>query len=147
MEMDIVLMEDVTNDIVAAFNNLIPQLTHFGLPPTVSALTDMAESDSTYIFLACTQDHQGQIVGTATLGTFQSPTGTHGWIEDVVVDQDYRHKGIGKALTEACIQKAQEIGLRDVNLTSNPSRKAANMLYQSMGFIQRETNIYRYPLD
>jgi ribosomal protein S18 acetylase RimI-like enzyme len=55
--------------------------------------------------------------------------------------------GIGKALTEACLEKAREIGLREVNLTSNPTREAANNLYQSMGFIQRETNVYRYPLD
>ena len=145
--MDILLMDEVSDEVVLAFNRLIPQLTKFSLPPTRELLADMANSEATHIFLAYFPDHQSQIVGTATLATFQSPTGIHGWIEDVVVDQDYRHKGIGKALTEACIQKARELGLGEVNLTSNPSREAANKLYQSMGFIQRETNVYRYPLD
>lgn len=145
--MDIHLMDEVNDDVVFAFNRLIPQLTKFSLPPTREILADMADSDATHIFLAYFPDHQGQIVGTATLATFQSPTGIHGWIEDVVVDQDYRHRGIGKDLTEACIQKARELGLLEVNLSSNPGRVAANNLYQSMGFIQRETNVYRYPLE
>ena len=89
---------------------------------------------------------EGVIVGTATLGTFETPTGTHGWIEDVVVDRAFRHRGFGGALTEACIEKAREMGLREVNLTSNPDRDAANRLYQSMGFTQHGTNLYRFPL-
>ena len=145
--MDILLMNEVSDDIVFAFNRLIPQLSKFSSPPTYEILIDMAESEATHVFLACLPDQQGQIVGTATLAILRSPTGRHGWIEDVVVDQKFRKKGIGKALTEACIQKAREMGLQEVNLTSNPSRKAANKLYQSMGFIQRKTNIYRYPLD
>jgi GNAT superfamily N-acetyltransferase len=140
-------LEKVTLEVLDAFVRLMPQLTDYSPPPTPNALNKMVESADTHIFLARYPDHQGEIVGTATLATFQSPTGVHGWIEDVVVDKDFRHKGIGKALTEACIQKARELGLREVNLTSNPSRKAANELYQSMGFIQRETNVYRYPLD
>jgi ribosomal protein S18 acetylase RimI-like enzyme len=140
-------LEKVTLEVLDAFVRLMPQLTDYSPPPTPNALSKMVESADTHIFLARYPDHQGEIVGAATLATFQSPTGIHGWIEDVVVDQDFRHKGIGKALTEACIQKARELGLREVNLTSNPNRKAANKLYQSMGFIQRETNVYRYPLD
>jgi ribosomal protein S18 acetylase RimI-like enzyme len=107
----------------------------------------MVESRNTIIFLARDPDPVGQIVGTATLATSQTPTGIRGWIEDVVVDRGFRKKGIGKALTEACLGKARAMGLREVNLTSNPSRIAANKLYQSMGFIQRETNVYRYPLQ
>ena len=140
-------LKKISLEVLDAFVRLITQLTDYSPPPTPNALSNMVESADTHIFLARYPDHHGEIVGTATLATFQSPTGIHGWIEDVVVDQDFRHKGIGKALTEACIQKARELGLREVNLTSNPSRKAANKLYQSMGFIQRKTNVYRYPLD
>jgi len=140
-------LEKVTLEVLDAFVRLMPQLTDYSPPPTPNVLSKMVESADTHIFLARYPDYQGELVGTATLATFQSPTGVHGWIEDVVVDQDFRHKGIGKALTEACIQKARGLGLREVNLTSNPNRKAANKLYQSMGFIERETNVYRYPLD
>ena len=137
----------VSLEIQKAFECLMPQLTKFSPPPSLPDLQVMIRSDSVSLFIARYPDREGPIVGTATLGTFQSPTGKHGWIEDVVVDKDYRHKGIGKALTEACLEKARELGLKEVNLTSNPSRVAANGLYQSMGFIQRETNIYRFPLS
>ena len=139
-------LDEISAEIQDALERLIPQLTDFSPPPMPEHIKQMIKSKNVFLFMARYPDHGGQIVGTATLATFQSPTGNHGWIEDVVVDQSCRRKGIGKALTEACIQKARELGLRDVNLTSNPSRKAANDLYQSMGFIQRETNLYRYPL-
>jgi len=88
-----------------------------------------------------------QIVGSATLVVFQTPTGVHGWIEDVVVDKVVRRQGVGRALTEACLVKARELGLLDVNLTSRPSRIAANRLYQAMGFVRRDTNVYRFAFD
>lgn len=140
-------LQDITVEIVEALQRLIPQLTQFSPPPLPEAITRMVASPATIIFIARYPDEAGKIVGTATLGTFETPTGTHGWIEDVVVDRTFRHKGIGRALTEACIAKAQEMGLREVNLTSNPGREAANQLYQSMGFILRLTNVYRLPLD
>jgi L-amino acid N-acyltransferase YncA len=147
MSMHIELMNQVSDEIVAAFERLMPQLTRYSQPPTHDALTEMVNSGSVFVFLARTPDQHGEIVGSATLATFRSPTGLHGWIEDVIVDHNARRQGIGKALTEACIEKAQALGLRAVNLTSRSARCAANQLYQAMGFIQRETNLYRYPLQ
>ncbi len=140
-------LEEVSLEVLGAFMRLIPQLTEYSPPPTPEALTRMVEAPNTIIFLARYPDADGEIVGSATLATFQSPTGIHGWIEDVIVDHDFRRLGIGRALTETCIEKARELGLREVNLTSRPSRRVANALYQRMGFIKRETNVYRYPLD
>jgi len=145
--MQIALMDQVNDAVVAAFERLIPQLTHYCPPPTREELVEMAESDLVHVFLAQMPDQAGKIAGSATLGTFRTPTGLHGWIEDVVVDQDFRRQGIGKALTEACLEKAREIGLHEVNLTSRSARCAANQLYQAMGFVRRETNLYRYKLD
>ena len=144
--MNIALMDQVDDEIVQAFQRLMPQLTHHSPPPTRNDLIAMALSEQIFVFLAKVPDQDGVIVGTATLGTFRTPTGVHGWIEDVVVDQDYRRQGIGKALTEACLAQSRALGLRDVNLTSRSARCAANQLYQAMGFIQRETNIYRYTI-
>ena len=143
--MNIALMEQVNDEVVQAFQRLMPQLTSYSAPPTQEELVDMAQSGQVFVFLARDSDQDGLIIGTATLGTFRTPTGLHGWIEDVVVDQDFRRQGIGKALTEACLDQARVMGLRDVNLTSRSARCAANQLYQAMGFIRRETNIYRYP--
>ena len=145
--MDTYELSNVTEEIVKAFHNLMPQLTTSAPPPTREALEDMVRSGKTFIFLARQNEPTGEIIGSATLALSQSPTGVHAWIEDVVVDSRARRQGVGRLLTEACLEKARQLGLRDVNLTSRPSRVAANQLYQSMGFIQRETNVYRYSLD
>lgn len=145
--MQITLMDHINDEIAQAFERLIPQLTTHSPPPTRDALVEMATSKENHVFLAWMPDQDGKIVGTATLGTFQTPTGVHGWIEDVVVDRAARRLGIGRALTEACLDKARDIGLREVNLTSRSGRCAANQLYQAMGFVQRETNLYRYAIE
>ncbi len=144
--MQIELMTGVTDEIVAAFARLIPQLTQYSPPPDRADLAAMADSDSVYVFLARLPNQHGEIIGSATLATFRSPTGLHGWIEDVIVDRGARRQGVGKALTEACLEQARTLGLCDVNLTSRSTRSAANQLYQAMGFIRRETNLYCYPL-
>ena len=145
--MYIVEMTDVTQDVYKAFQLLIPQLTQHIPPPSKELLVEMAASEAVFVFLAREDDENGRILGSATLATFITPTGTHGWIEDVIVDRDARRRGIGRALTEACLEKARQISLREVNLTSRPSREAANKLYQELGFQQRETNVYRYSLE
>ena len=86
----------------------------------------------------------GTILGALTLVTFRIPTGLRAWIEDVVVDDAARGKGVGAALNNRAIELAAEHGARTVDLTSRPSREAANRLYQRLGFERRETNVYRY---
>jgi ribosomal protein S18 acetylase RimI-like enzyme len=66
------------------------------------------------------------------------------WIEDVVVDEAARGQGVGAALTNAAIRLANQRGARTVDLTSRPSREGANRLYQRLGFLERETNVYRF---
>ena len=50
----------------------------------------------------------------------------------------------GRALVEAAVAHAATLGARTVDLTSRPSREAANRLYQRAGFHLRETNVYRF---
>jgi ribosomal protein S18 acetylase RimI-like enzyme len=68
------------------------------------------------------------------------------WIEDVVVDESARRQGVGEALTEAMVEQARARGCVTVDLTSRPSREAANELYQKQGFARRDTNVYRRDL-
>ena len=75
---------------------------------------------------------------------FRLPTGVRAWIEDVVVDEAARGHGVGAVLNEAAIAGAADRGARTLDLTSRPSREAANRLYQRLGFVPRETNVYRY---
>ena len=84
------------------------------------------------------------VLGTLTLVVFHIPTGTRAVIEDVVVDQAARGQGIGEALTKAALELAAGRGARTVDLTSRPSREAANRLYGRLGFQRRDTNFWRY---
>src|SRR2546430_1373383 len=70
----------------------------------------------------------GAVIGTLTLAMFPTPTGLRAWIEDVVVDENARRTGTGRALSEAAVRIAQKAGARTVDLTSRPSRQAAGRL-------------------
>jgi len=134
----------VSEELVDAFARLIPQLSSSSPPPGRQELTEMIEAPGTTVFVA--RDHT-KIIGTLTLVVFRIPTAVRAWIEDVVVDAQARGSGAGAALTEAALAKAAEAGARTVELTSRPSREAANRLYQRLGFEARETNVYRRTLS
>jgi ribosomal protein S18 acetylase RimI-like enzyme len=139
------LATNVTPELLAAFAHLVPQLSSSNPPPTEEELAEIVASPASTLFLA--RDAEGRIAGTLTLCTFRIPTGIRAWIEDVVVDESARGLGVGKALTQAAVDEARSRGARTVDLTSRPSREAANRLYQSMGFALRETNVYRLSLE
>lgn len=136
--------EQVTDEIVEAFGFLIPQLSSSNPPPTREQLEAIVGSPACVLFLARVD---GRIVGSLTLATFPIPTGVRAWIEDVVVDGGARGHGVGEALNLAAIGEARARGAITVELTSRPSREAANRLYRRLGFVQRETNVYRYSID
>lgn len=129
--------------LTAAFEVLTPQLSSSSPPPSAEALAEIVASPSTVLFVA----HDGdRIVGSLTLALFRIPTGVRAWIEDVVVDESVRGRGVGDALNRAALDRARAEGARTVDLTSRPSREAANRLYRRIGFVQRDTNVYRYEL-
>ena len=136
-------VQKVTSDVVAAFESLIPQLSRSNPAPTEAELNDMVASPASDVFVARVD---GNIVGSLTLVIFRIPTGIRAWIEDVVVDESARGHGVGEALNQAAIEEARRKGAVTVDLTSRPSREAANRLYQRIGFVQRDTNVYRYSL-
>lgn len=136
----------VTDDLVAAMKLLTPQLSRSAPALGAAELQEMIDQPGVYLF-AYRQEDDGPILGLLTLATFKIPTGLRAWIEDVVVDSATRGHGAGQALVLASIDKARQIGARTVDLTSRPTREAANRLYQRCGFALRETNVYRYAAD
>ena len=138
---DVVPAVTVDDELVAAFERLVPQLSSSSPPPTRAELTDIVENPATVLFLARVD---GAIVGSLTLAFYRIPTGLKAWIEDVVVDDAVRGRGVGAALNQAALAEARRRGSKDVSLTSRPSRQAANRLYLRLGFVARETNMYRY---
>ena len=127
--MSVELIEQSSPELVAAMERLIPQLSRSAKPVTAA---DGNEVEA------------GTILGMLSLATFAIPTGVRAWVEDVVVDAGTRGMGAGQQLVEAAVAHAQKIGARTVDLTSRPSREAANRLYRRCGFELRETNVYRY---
>jgi ribosomal protein S18 acetylase RimI-like enzyme len=132
----------VTRDVVAALARLVPQLSSSAPAPTEQDIAAIAASPATVLLVA--RDGEGTVVGSLTLVVFRAPTGPRAWIEDVVVDGATRSQGTGSALVREALVRATAAGARTVDLTSRPSREAANRLYVRLGFVQRETNVYRW---
>ena len=130
-----------SEELLAACHRLIPQLSSSAKPMTDSQLAEIVNSESTLMFVARVDN---QIVGLLTLAIFRIPTAVRAWIEDVVVDSLARDHGVGEALNLAAITEARRRGAKTVDLTSRPSREAANKLYKRLGFVERDTNVYRF---
>ena len=135
------IAEAADDELVAAFERLIPQLSSSSAPPTHEHLAAMVDHDDIVLFLARLE---GTIVDSLTLAFYRIPTGMKAWIEDVVVAEEARGHGIGGALSEAALEEARRRSAKDVNLSSRPAREAANRLYLRLGFHVRDTNMYRY---
>lgn len=138
---DIDEVTEVSEDLIEAFARLIPQLSATSPLPGAGELSEIVSSPSCILLVA--RSTGGAIVGSLTLALFRVPTGLRAWIEDVVVDESARGGGVGEALVTAAVKRADERGARSVDLTSRPSRDAANRLYQRLGFVARTTNVYR----
>jgi ribosomal protein S18 acetylase RimI-like enzyme len=134
----------VDDDLCAAVDHLVPQLSRSSPAPGRAVLERIVADDATTLFVARSD---GGIVGMLTLATFQTPTGVRAWIEDVVVDGDSRGSGVAVALVQAALDRSAERGARTVDLTSRPEREVANRLYLRMGFDVRQTNDYRRTLE
>ena len=141
MSVTIEIANEATDELVAAFAALLPQLSQSSPPPNAAQVELLVADAGSVVFLARLD---GAIVGTLTLVLYRIPTGLKAWIEDVVVDGSARGHGVGDSLNQAALAEARTRGVKAVSLTSRPSRAAANRLYQRIGFTQRETNVYRY---
>jgi ribosomal protein S18 acetylase RimI-like enzyme len=144
--MQIFRVAQVTDELVAAFERLIPQLTSNNPAPGRAALQALVNSQAS-ILLAARFPDDGLIVGALCLTVYPVPTGVRAIIEDVIVDQAVRGRGIGEALVRAGLELARQAGAGGVTLTSNPRREAANRLYQRLGFVRRETNAYVFKFE
>ena len=143
MAVEVTEATEATADLVEAFERLTPQLSSSNPPPSAEALGAIAASDATRLLVARSN---GTIVGSLTLVLVRIPTGIRAIIEDVVVEEQCRGQGVGRLLNEAALELARDAKAVTVDLTSRPSREAANRLYLRLGFAIRDTNVYRYTL-
>ena len=149
--MTIELITAATPEIHEAMGRLIPQLSRSAAPMSEADVQRFLSQDSVHLFAFRPDEADAQgnrpILGMLSLVAFEIPTGVRAWVEDVVVDEAARGQGAGFALVEAAVEHAKNVGARTVDLTSRPSREAANRLYQRAGFQLRETNVYRVTLE
>lgn len=139
-------VSEVTEELQEALQRLIPQLGVHKIPPTFEELHELIKSESTTLLAARVPNENGAIAGILSLIVYRVPTGLRSIIEDVVVDEKLRRRGVGEALIRYAIKLAREAGAGGLSLTSNSQREAANQLYQSLGFELRKTNPYFYEL-
>jgi ribosomal protein S18 acetylase RimI-like enzyme len=134
------IASEATPELLAGLNHLLPQLSTNAAALTSSDVEALVKSSSVTVFVARDEE---QVVGSLTLVVFPIPTGLRAWIEDVVVDESARGLGVGEALTNAAVNESRRRHVRSIDLTTRPSREAANRLYSRLGFELRETNVYR----
>lgn len=138
--MNIYRTRSATPQLVEAFERLLPQLSSSAQIPNEESITALLANDNTHLFVA---EIEGCIAGMLTLAIVELPTGRKAWIEDVVVDAEFRGRKIGELLVERAKNEAATLGAKKLYLTSNPSRKAAHALYAKCGFEVYETTLFR----
>lgn len=106
---------------------------------TEEALRAVVDDPNAHLYVMCDQQ---TIIGCATLCVFHSPTGRKATVEDVVVSADYRGQHLGEQLMNHLLSQVRLLAPIELHLTSRPKRVAANLLYQKLGFAQKQTNVY-----
>jgi ribosomal protein S18 acetylase RimI-like enzyme len=139
-QIEIFELKVACNCYVGPINRLLAQLSSSGACIDEAQLQALVESEASHLFLA---KYKGEVVAMLTLGEYLAPTGRKMWIEDVVVDEAARGLSIGRAMVGHAIEYAKGLGGGALMLTSRPSRIAANNLYRSCDFKQKETNVYK----
>jgi len=133
-----------SEEIHQALESLLLQLTAAKILFSGDDLKRMIHSENAVLLIARDRKAGGRIIGTLSYAFYRIPTGLNFRIEDVVVDQSARGRGVGRELMRYAIRKAADMKADKVDLTSSPERTAANKLYQSLGFRLKKTNVYRY---
>ena len=137
-------VKESSEEIFGDIKKLLSQLTSDELSFSKNDLERIIASQNSILFAAMEEKANNKIIGILVLVLIDIPTGMLARIEDVVVDKLARGMGIGERITITAIQKAKNLGITKIDLTSNPKREAANRLYQRLGFHERTTNVYRY---
>jgi len=140
MDVRVEIVREATDELVAAFGRLLPQLSSTAEPLDRVAVERRLACTTNTVLVARAE---GTVVGTLTLVLFPVPSGVRGRIEDVVVDSAARGRRIAALLTDETLRLARKAGARTVDLTSRPDRTAANRLYERLGFRRRESTVYR----
>lgn len=152
-------IKEYSHSLLARLNALLAQLSSTAAPMTPAALQALIAAPDSHLYALAAMpegaadagcpaaDDVTHIVAMCTLATYLAPTGRKAWIEDVVVDSQMRGQKLGRLLIDRVVDEARRLAPCSLMLTSRPARVAANALYKSAGFEQRETNVYKRVLN
>ncbi len=143
--MRIEVVTEVTPELHAALARLLPQLNPRLPVPATERLQRIIDDPDATLLVAKERD---DIIGTSTVIVYSSPFWIKARLDEVVVDESARGKGVGEALVQACLDIGREGGAEVAELQSGrgPERAAAHRLYERMGFKLRETDVFRIEL-
>jgi GNAT superfamily N-acetyltransferase len=130
---------EATQELLDALTSLLPQLNPQLKPLTMERLSRVIGDPATTLLVV---RDDSRIVGAAAVLVFATPAFVKARIEDVVVEEHSRGKGVGEALVRRCLEVARERGAEIVELQSARWREVANRLYPRLGFELRESNLY-----
>lgn len=142
--MEIRQIKSLNTEQLTQINVLYSQLSSTGLQ-TSSEKVDMALASPSFNLVVAIDGEK--IIGMGSLIVINFLSSRHANIEDVVVDQSQRGQGLGRKIMQYLIELARAQGVEELHLTSKPARQTANALYQKLGFIRKETNVYFLPLS
>jgi ribosomal protein S18 acetylase RimI-like enzyme len=142
----VVRIEPVTEasaELREALEVLLPQLNPDLPPLTMERLEAVVADPNTTLLVVREGD---AVIGAAAVIVFTTPAWTKARIEDVVVDEGARGRGVGEELVRRCVDVARKRGAQVVELQSAKRREVANRLYSRLGFELRDSNLYRLNL-
>ena len=141
MHLSLLTPSDIDPKTENRIRTLFKQLNALRVPLSLKTILDPGNP---VIIACCTLENQ--IVGVAVLAEYSVISGHKGWIEDVVVDEAHRGKGIGRKLMEFLIAQGRQKGISEILLFTAYHRKPAQQLYQNLGFQKKESQIYTLKL-
>ena len=132
----------ITDELFTSVQSLVPQLDPGKVPPTLEELEALLSSEASILLTARISEKNDPIAGILTLAIYRVPTGLRSIVEDVIVDEKFRRRGIAEALLKHAVEVARDAGAGNISLSANPSREAAHRLYQKLGFSRRDSNFF-----
>lgn len=144
MDIKIEQLKTFSSEFVPQINSLLIQLDSDVRSLDDEEARQIIENQANRFIIA--RDLDNRVVGMLILIVCITAFVKKAIIEDVVVDEKYRGRGIGSALVKYALDQAKKENVKYVDLTSRPERVEANRLYDRLGFEKRETNVYRINL-
>jgi len=144
--MRIEVVSEATPELQATLARLLPQLNPKLQVPDMARLRRLIADPAATLLVARDGD---AIVGTTTVIVYTTPFWIKARLDEVVVDDSARGKGVGEALVKAALDVGRKRGAQIAELQSGrgPNRETAHRLYERLGFQVRETDVFRIVLE